>query len=158
MITGERTSGADVRAENVTATMAISNIVKSSLGPVGLDKMLVDEIGDVVITNDGATILSRLEVEHPAAKVLVELAELQDSEVGDGTTSVVIIAAELLKRGNELIKIGIHPTTIMTGFRIALKEAVKYVKSTLMVPIDSLGDEALISCARTSMASKILDS
>ena len=92
----------------------------------------------------GATILQRLEVEHPAAKVLVELAELQDSEVGDGTTSVVIIAAELLKRGTELVKNGIHPTTIMSGFRLALKEAVKFVKSNLMVPIEQLGDDALI--------------
>jgi len=77
--------------------MAIANIVKSSFGPVGLDKMLVDEIGDVTITNDGATILKKLEVEHPAAKVLVELADLQDQEVGDGTTTVVILAAEFLK-------------------------------------------------------------
>lgn len=151
--------------------MAISNIVKSSLGPVGLDKMLVDDIGDVTITNDGevpylsvffticvgATILQRLEVEHPAAKVLVELAELQDSEVGDGTTSVVIVAAELLKRGTELVKNGIHPTTIMTGFRLALKDAVKFVKSTLMVTIDQLGDDAIISAAKTSMASKLLN-
>ena len=81
----------------VTAVMALANIIRSSLGPVGLDKMLVDDIGDVVITNDGATILKQLEVEHPAAKVLVELADLQDQEVGDGTTSVVLIAAELLK-------------------------------------------------------------
>lgn len=79
------------------AAASIANIVKSSLGPVGLDKMLVDDIGDVTVTNDGATILRLLEVEHPAAKVLVELAQLQDEEVGDGTTSVVIIAAELLK-------------------------------------------------------------
>jgi len=136
--------------------MAISNIVKSSLGPVGLDKMLVDEIGDVTITNDGATILRRLEVEHPAAKVLVELAELQDSEVGDGTTSVVIIAAELLKRGVELVKSGIHPTTIMTGFRTALKEAVKFIKSSLMVSINDLSDHIVLSAAKTSMASKLL--
>mgnify|MGYP005985323785 FL=1 len=81
----------------VMAAASIANIVKSSLGPVGLDKMLVDDIGDVTVTNDGATILRLLEVEHPAAKVLVELAQLQDEEVGDGTTSVVIIAAELLK-------------------------------------------------------------
>ena len=105
----------------------------------------------------GATILQRLEVEHPAAKVLVELAELQDSEVGDGTTSVVIIAAELLKRGTELVKNGIHPTTIMTGFRIALKDAVKFVKSALLVPIDQIGDEAITSAAKTSMASKLLN-
>lgn len=86
----------------VLAAASIANVVKSSLGPVGLDKMLVDDIGDVTITNDGATILRLLEVEHPAARVLVELAQLQDEEVGDGTTSVVIIAAELLKVSNLL--------------------------------------------------------
>ena len=155
---GERRSGQDIRSEHVTATMAIANILKSSLGPVGLDKMLVDEIGEVTITNDGATILKRLEVEHPAAKVLVELAELQDSEVGDGTTSVVIVAAELLKRANEQVKHGIHPTTIMSGYRLALKEAVKYIKSTLMVATEALGEDALINAAKTSMASKILNS
>ena len=125
--------------------------MKTSLGPIGLDKMLVDEIGDVIVTNDGATILKQLEVEHPAAKgwienrkknchlyntdldspyytkstVLVELAQLQDQEVGDGTTSVVIIAAELLKRANELVKQKIHPTSIIAGFRIASKESVR---------------------------------
>lgn len=88
----------------VMAAAAIANIVKSSLGPVGLDKMLVDEIGDVTVTNDGATILKLLEVEHPAAKVLVELAQLQDEEVGDGTTSVVILAAELLKVNFQCLK------------------------------------------------------
>lgn len=82
-----------MRTQNVTAALAISNIVKSSLGPVGLDKMLVDGVGDVTITNDGATILKLLDVEHPAGKVLCELADLQDQEVGDGTTSVVIVAA-----------------------------------------------------------------
>ena len=97
VVDGTRTSGKDIREQNVTAAAAIANIVKSSLGPVGLDKMLVDDIGDVTITNDGATILKQLEVEQPAGKVLVELAGLQDQEVGDGTTSVVIIAAELLK-------------------------------------------------------------
>jgi len=101
---GEGDSGQDVRTTNVTAVMSLANIVKNSLGPQGLDKMLVDEIGDVTITNDGATILRQLEVEHPAAKTMVELSQLQDKEVGDGTTSVVIIAAELLKRANELIK------------------------------------------------------
>merc|ERR1719407_375720 len=149
-VRGTHESGEDVRNQNVTAIAAVANIIRSSLGPVGLDKMLVDEIGDVTITNDGATILRRLEVEHPAAKVLVELAELQDSEVGDGTTSVVIIAAELLKRGTELVKNCIHPTTIMTGFRIALKDAVKFVKSALLVPVERIGDEAIISAAKTS--------
>lgn len=97
IISGSRETGKDVRTQNVVAVSAIANIVKSSLGPEGLDKMLVDEIGDVLITNDGATILKRLDVEHPAAKVLVDLAQMQDQEIGDGTTSVVILAAEFLK-------------------------------------------------------------
>ncbi|XP_042189540.1 T-complex protein 1 subunit alpha-like [Callorhinchus milii] len=118
---GQRHSGESVRTQNVMAAASIANIVKSSLGPVGLDKMLVDDIGDVTITNDGATILKLLEVEHPAAKVLCELAELQDREVGDGTTSVVIIAAELLKGADELAKQKIHPTSIIGGYRLACK-------------------------------------
>jgi len=89
LLDGNRTSGQDVRTENVTAAMAIANVVKTSLGPVGLDKMLVDEIGDVTITNDGATILSLLDIEHPAAKVLVDLAHLQDQEVGDGMIFII---------------------------------------------------------------------
>ena len=92
-IAGERVSGQEVRTQNVTAALSVANVVKSSLGPVGLDKMLVDDLGEVTITNDGATILDQLEVEHPAAKVLVQLSEMQDKEVGDGTTSVVILAA-----------------------------------------------------------------
>jgi T-complex protein 1 subunit alpha len=145
LLDGERTSGQDVRTQNVTAAMAIANIVKTSLGPIGLDKMLVDEIGDVTITNDGATILAQLDIEHPAAKVLVELAQLQDQEVGDGTTSVVIVAAELLRRANELVKNNIHPTVVMAGYRLAVREAVKYVKSNLVVAADSLGRNNLIN-------------
>jgi len=155
-IVGERESGADVRAANVTAVAALSNILKSSLGPQGLDKMLVDDIGDVTITNDGATILKQLEVEHPAAKVLVELANLQDTEVGDGTTSVVIIAAELLKRANELVKNQIHPTTIMSGYRIAMKESIKYIQEHLSVKVDSLEQDVLHQVARTTLSSKFV--
>eukprot|EP01083_Nonionella_stella_P233537 822720_1 len=139
-IGGTRETGQDVRTGNVTAALAVANIIKTSLGPVGLDKMLVDDIGDVLITNDGATILAQLEVEHPAARVLVDLAQLQDSEVGDGTTSVVIIASELLRRGNEMVKSGIHPTTIMSGFRLALKEAVSYIKKNMVMKVSELGD------------------
>ncbi|XP_074309233.1 T-complex protein 1 subunit alpha [Silene latifolia] len=155
-ILGDRQSGQDVRSQNVVACQAIANIVKSSLGPVGLDKMLVDDIGDVTITNDGATILKMLEVEHPAAKVLVDLAELQDKEVGDGTTSVVIFAAELLKKANELVKNKIHPTSIISGYRLAMREACKYIEEKLSVKVEKLGKDSLINCAKTSMSSKLL--
>ncbi|KAJ4783288.1 T-complex protein 1 subunit alpha [Rhynchospora pubera] len=155
-ILGERHSGEGVRTQNVVACQAVANIVKSSLGPVGLDKMLVDDIGDVTITNDGATILRMLEVEHPAAKVLVELAELQDREVGDGTTSVVIVAAELLKRANELVRNKIHPTSIISGYRLAMREACKYVEEKLAIKVDKLGKDSLMNCAKTSMSSKLI--
>lgn len=157
-INGELTRGQDVRTQNVMAVCALANIVKSSLGPVGLDKMLVDEIGDVTITNDGATILKQLEVEHPAAKVLVELSNLQDSEVGDGTTSVVILAAELLRQGNELVKRGVHPTVVISGYNLAKKEACKFIAEQLSTPVASLGSDSIINSAKTSMSSKIIGS
>lgn len=153
---GEKISGDDVRNQNVMAALSVANVVKSSLGPVGLDKMLVDDIGDVTVTNDGATILSLLDVQHPAGKILVELAQQQDREVGDGTTSVVIIASELLKRANELVRNKIHPTTIITGYRLALREAVRYVNEVLSQPVADLNKETMINIAATSMSSKII--
>tara|TARA_B110000240_G_scaffold19338_1_gene19670 strand:+ start:5095 stop:6888 length:1794 start_codon:yes stop_codon:yes gene_type:complete len=219
------------------AVQAVANIVKTSLGPVGLDKMLVDDIGDVTITNDGATILKLLEVEHPAAKVrpaaigkekrtrvplfdfrrllgfkksdpprtsgvsrgqaylppsarfpridpeplhtgrhvltnpppshpqknphaqiLVELADLQDREVGDGTTSVVILAGELLKRANDLVRNKIHPTSIIAGYRLAMRESVKFLENTLATDIATLGEDVILNCAKTAMSSKIVGS
>jgi len=155
-IEGKRTTGSSVRSENVIAANAVANIVKSSLGPVGLDKMIVDDVGDVTVTNDGATILKLLEVEHPSAKVLVELAQLQDEEVGDGTTSVVIIAAELLKAADELVKQKIHPTSVIAGYKLACREACKYINKNLTIKTEELGKESIISAAKTTMASKVI--
>eukprot|EP00658_Telonema_sp_P-2_P046976 TRINITY_DN353_c0_g1_i4.p1 TRINITY_DN353_c0_g1~~TRINITY_DN353_c0_g1_i4.p1 ORF type:complete len:368 (+),score=126.44 TRINITY_DN353_c0_g1_i4:121-1224(+) len=155
-ISGHRTSGQAVRHANVTAALAVANMIKTSLGPLGLDKMLLDNMGDITITNDGATILQLLDVEHPAGKILVELAGLQDSEVGDGTTSVVLIASELLRRANELVNQGIHPTSIISGYRLAMREACKYVEEHLAVDAESLGRECLMNTCRTTIASKLL--
>lgn len=155
---GTRQKGADVRGENVAAINTVVNIVKSSLGPQGLDKMIVDDLGDVTITNDGATILQQLELEHPAARLLVELANTQDRSVGDGTTSVTILTGELLKVGNDLIKNNIHPTNIISGFRLACGRAITFVEESLSIDTAKLGREALVNIARTSMSSKILGS
>jgi T-complex protein 1 subunit alpha len=155
-LNGMRTQGKDVRMANITAVTALANIVKSSLGPQGLDKMLVDEIGDVTITNDGATILRQIEVDHPSARIMVELSQLQDQEVGDGTTSVVIIASELLKRAYSMIQKQIHPSLIISGYKTACKQAIKYLKNNLSVDTKTLGDEGLKNVAQTCMSSKLI--
>ncbi|KAH8740157.1 t-complex protein 1 [Cryptosporidium ryanae] len=153
-IHGERQHGDDVRASNLTAVMSIANILKSSLGPQGLDKMLVDDIGEVLVTNDGATILSQLEVKHPAGRILVDLSALQDNEVGDGTTSVVLLAAELLKRGTSLVNSGSHPSNVISGYKLALRECVRYISDSLSIN-EAITEECCLSVAKTVLSSKL---
>ena len=149
----KRDKGKDAQFNNIQAAMAISNSVKSSLGPRGMDKMLVDSVGDVVITNDGVTILKEMDVQHPAAKMLVEVAKTQDAEVGDGTTTSVILAGELLKKATDLIDANVHPTIITAGYRLANDKAQEVLKNISMkVSIDD--DDLLKLIAQTAMISK----
>ncbi len=153
----KRDKGKDAQFNNISAAMAIANAVKSSLGPRGMDKMLVDSVGDVVITNDGVTILKEMDVQHPAAKMLVEVAKTQDAEVGDGTTTSVILAGELLKKATDLIDANVHPTIITAGYRLANEKAQEVLRNVSMkVSIDD--DELLELIAQTAMISKQVNS
>src|SRR3989454_1800158 len=119
----ERNKGKGAQSNNIAAARAVADAVRSTLGPKGMDKMLVDSMGDVTITNDGVTILKEIEVEHPAAKMIVEVAKTQDDEVGDGTTTAVIVAGELLKKAENLVEQNVHPTIIVKRYKIAAAEA-----------------------------------
>ena len=119
----QRTSGKDAQSMNITAGQAVSEAVRTTLGPKGMDKMLVDSTGDVVVTNDGVTILKEMDIEHPAANMIVEVAETQEDEVGDGTTSAVVVSGELLSQAEELLDQDIHATTLAQGYRQAAEEA-----------------------------------
>jgi chaperonin GroEL (HSP60 family) len=149
----ERTRGRDAQSRNIMAAKTIANAVKSTLGPKGMDKMMVDSMGDVVITNDGATILKEMDIEHPAAKMMVEIAKTQDEEVGDGTTSAVILAGELLKRAEDLLEQEVHPTLIATGYRLAAEKAYEILDGIAndLKPTDS---KTLKKIAVTSMTGK----
>ena len=149
----KREKGKDAQFNNISAARAISDAVRSSLGPRGMDKMLVDSMGDVVITNDGVTILKEMDVQHPAAKMLVEVAKTQDDEVGDGTTTSVILAGELLKKATDLIDANVHPTIIASGYRLANDKAQEVlVKVAKKVSIKD--EETLKLLAQAAMNSK----
>ena len=150
-----RNKGREAFKANVMAAKIISESVRSSIGPKGMDKMLVDGFGDVTITNDGATILDEMEVQHPAAKMLVEVAKTQDDEVGDGTTTVVVVAGELLKKAEELIDQNIHPTVIVDGYRMASVRALE-ILNEIAIKIESNDRATLRRVAEVSLASKIL--
>jgi len=150
-----RSRGRDAQKANIIAAKIIAESVKSSLGPKGMDKMLVDGFGDVTITNDGATILDEMEVQHPAAKMMVEVAKTQDDEVGDGTTTSVVVAGELLKKAEDLIDQDLHPTVIVDGYREASAKALE-ILDEIAIKVDPSDKSTLRKVAEVSLASKLL--
>jgi thermosome len=149
----ERRQGKSAQKNNVAASIAVSEAIRTTLGPKGMDKMLVDSLGDVTITNDGATILDEIDVEHPAAKMMIEIAKTQDSKVGDGTTTSVIIGGALLKSAQELIDRSVHPTIILRGYRKALIKSKEILKK-IAEEVDNSDKNILKQAAITAMNSK----
>jgi thermosome len=150
---GERRRGRDAQSTNIMAAKVIAEAVKSTLGPMGMDKMLVDSLGDIVVTNDGVTILKEMDIEHPAAKMMVEVAKTQENEVGDGTTTAVVLAGELLKRAEGLIEQDIHPTIVAQGYRMAADKARELLgKFAEKISVDD--SESLKKIATTAMTGK----
>ncbi|MGB9881194.1 MAG: thermosome subunit beta, partial [Methanomassiliicoccales archaeon] len=149
----KRERGRDAQYNNIMAARAVADAVRSSLGPRGMDKMLVDSMGDVVITNDGVTILKEMDVQHPAAKMLVEVSKAQDEECGDGTTTAAVLAGELLKKALDLIDADVHPTIIAQGYRMAAQKATEILDS-LAIPVRPDDKDTLKKIAMTAMISK----
>jgi len=149
----QRTKGREAQNNNIMAAKAVAAAVRTTLGPKGMDKMLVDSLGDIVITNDGATILKEMDIEHPAAKMIVEVAKTQDDEVGDGTTTAAVLAGEFLKNAEELLEQGVHPTVIASGYRLASIKAREILK-TLARPVTSKDRDLLLKIAATAITGK----
>ena len=149
------TKGNQAQRNNITAAKMIAEIVRTSLGPRGMDKMLVDTLGDVTITNDGATILKEIDVQHPAAKMMVEISKATDNEVGDGTTSTVVLAGSLLEKAEELITKNVHPTLVVDGFKRASEKAIETLRE-IAIKVDPTDKAFLNKIVRTSMASKMV--
>ncbi len=148
-----RSRGKEAQRNNIMAARVIGEVLKTTLGPRGMDKMLIDSLGDITITNDGAAILDEIDVEHPAAKMMVEIAKTQDDMVGDGTTSAVVLASELLKKAEELLDQSIHPTILVSGYRKAAQKAIETI-SKVSVPVKIEDRKTLLKVALTSMSSK----
>jgi len=151
----KETKGKDAQKNNITAAKLVAEIVRSSLGPRGMDKMLVDSLGDVTITNDGATILKEMDVQHPAAKMMVEIAKSVDNEVGDGTTSSVVLAGALLDKAESLIEMNVHPTIIVDGYKKALNKSIE-ILNEVSTKVDPQDKSILKNIAITSMRSKLV--
>ena len=149
----QRTAGRDAQRSNIMAAKAVAGAVRTTLGPKGMDKMLVDTMGDVVITNDGVTILKEMDIEHPAAKMMVEIAKTQDQEVGDGTTTAVVLAGELLKQAEELLEQEIHPTVIAAGYRAAADKSMEILQG-LAIKVSAKDEDLLRKIAVTAMTGK----
>jgi len=147
--------GKEAQKNNLTAAKLVAEVVKSSLGPRGMDKMLVDTLGDVTITNDGATILKEIDVQHPAAKMMVEISKATDNEVGDGTTSVVILAGALIEKAEDLITKDVHPTIIVDGYRKSAQKAIE-ILNKIAQRIDGNENNELLKIAKTSMQTKLV--
>jgi len=150
-----RSRGREAQHGNIMAARIVAEAVKSALGPKGMDKMLVDSFGDVTITSDGRTVLDEMDIQHPAAKMMVEVAKTQDDEVGDGTTTAVIIAGELLGKAEDLIEKNVHPTVIIDGYRKAADKALETIEK-VGIPVDSNDKASIEKVAMTSMASKLV--
>jgi thermosome len=148
-----RSRGKEAQRNNIMAARVIGEVLKTTLGPRGMDKMLIDSLGDITITNDGAAILNEIEVEHPAAKIMVEIAKTQDDMVGDGTTTAVVLASELLKKAEELLDQNIHPTILVSGYRKAAQKAIEVIEKNA-VPVDVEDRKTMMKVALTSMGSK----
>ena len=148
-----RSRGRDARRSNMMAAQIIAEVLKSTLGPRGMDKMLIDSLGDITITNDGATVLDEIDVQHPAAKMMIEVAKTMDDEVGDGTTTAVIFAGELLKKAQDLLDQNIHPSIIIAGYQKAAKRALDTLDK-LALDVDMEDKETLMKLATTSLRSK----
>ncbi|MGA3060607.1 MAG: thermosome subunit beta [Candidatus Bathyarchaeia archaeon] len=152
-----RSRGKEAQRNNIMAAQVIGEVLKTTLGPRGMDKMLVDSLGDITITNDGAAILKEIDVEHPAAKMMVEIAKTQDDMVGDGTTTAVVLASELLKKAQELLEQNIHPIILVSGYRKASQKAIE-VLNKIAIPLDVNDRKTLLKVALTSMSSKSVGS
>ncbi|MDQ2685300.1 MAG: TCP-1/cpn60 chaperonin family protein [Thermoproteota archaeon] len=149
------TKGKEAQKNNINAAKTVAEIVRTSLGPRGMDKMLVDSLGDVTITNDGATILKEIDVQHPAAKMMVEISKATDNEVGDGTTSVVVLAGSLIEKAEELIAKNVHPTVIVDGYRKCAVRAIELLNN-IAIKVTNNEKEQLIKIAKTSMQTKLV--
>jgi thermosome len=148
-----RSRGKEAQRNNIMAARVIGEVLKTTLGPRGMDKMLIDSLGDITVTNDGAAILDEIDVEHPAAKMMVEIAKTQDDMIGDGTTTAVVLASELLKKAEELLDQNIHPTILVAGYRKAAQKAIEIIEKNA-VPVDVEDRKMMMKVALTSMGSK----